>query len=79
LTRFHATFQSVTSTQAANNVSATVAYTFADLATAKDYNVYLNRMLLRPTEYSVSGSTLTISVGILGTDDEIEVSGLKFA
>ena len=79
LTHFHATFQSVTSVQATANASGTVAYTFADLATAKDYNVFLNRMLLRPTEFSVSGSTLTIAAGILGTDDEIEVSGLKFA
>ena len=79
LTHFHATFQSVTSAQATTNATGTVAYTFADLATAKDYNVYLNRMLLRPTEFSVSGSTLTIAAGMLATDDEVEVSGLKFA
>ena len=79
LANFHSAFQSVTSTQAANNVSATVAYTFADLATAKHYNVYLNRTLLRPTEFSVSGSVVTIVAGILATDDEIEVTGLKFA
>jgi len=37
----------------------------------------LNRLLLRPTEYSVSGSTLTIVAGILDTSDELEVTGLK--
>ena len=79
LTNFHSTFQSVTSGQAATNVSAGVAFTFADLASAKHYNVYLNRMLLRPTEFSVSGSTLTIVAGMLSTDDEIEVTGLKSA
>jgi hypothetical protein len=79
LSNFHATFQSVTSAQATTNVSSTVAYTFADLATAEQYNVYLNRMLLRPTEFTVSGSTLTIAAGMLSTDDEIEVTGLKFA
>jgi hypothetical protein len=79
LTHFHATFQSVTSGQAATNATGTVAFTFADLATAKDYNVFLNRMLLRPTEFSVSGSVVTVAIGLLSTDDEIEVSGLKFA
>ena len=79
LTNFHSAFQSVSAAQASANVSAGVAYTFADLATAKHYNVYVNRMLLRPTEFTVSGSTLTIAAGVLGTDDEIEVTGLKFA
>ena len=79
LTNFHSTFQSVTSAQATTNASGTVAFTFADLATAKHYNVYLNRTLLRPTEFSVSGSTVTVVAGILATDDEIEVTGLKFA
>jgi hypothetical protein len=79
LTNFHSAFQSVSAAQASANASAGVAYTFADLATAKHYNVYVNRMLLRPTEFTVSGSTLTIAAGVLGTDDEIEVTGLKFA
>lgn len=79
LTNFHSAFQSVTSAQATTNASGTVAFTFADLATAKHYNVYLNRQLLRPTEFSVSGSTVTVVAGVLAADDEIEVSGLKFA
>ena len=79
LTNFHSAFQSVTSAQATTNASGTVAFTFADLATAKHYNVYLNRTLLRPTEFSVSGSVVTVVAGILATDDEIEVTGLKFA
>jgi len=41
------------------------------------YQVFLNRQLLRPTEYSVSGSTLTISTGVLEENDELEVTGLK--
>jgi hypothetical protein len=79
LTNFHSAFQSVTSAQATTNATSTVAFTFADLATAKHYNVYVNRMLLRPTEFSVSGSTVTVVAGVLSTDDEIEVTGLKFA
>ena len=77
LVNFHSATQTVTSTQSATNVSATVNFTFADLATAKHYNVYLNRQLLRPGEYSVSGSTVTFAVGVLASDDELEVSGLK--
>ena len=73
LVHFHSDVQSITNT-------ATVAYTFADLATAKHYSVYLNRQLLRPTaEYTVSGSTVTFVAGLLATDDEIEVTGLKLA
>jgi hypothetical protein len=79
LTNFHSAFQSVTSAQATTNATGTVAFTFADLATAKHYNVYVNRTLLRPTEFSVSGSTVTVVAGVLSTDDEIEVTGLKFA
>ncbi len=79
LTNFHSAFQSVTSAQATTNATSTVAFTFADLATAKHYNVYVNRTLLRPTEFSVSGSTVTVVAGVLSTDDEIEVTGLKFA
>jgi hypothetical protein len=79
LTNFHSAFQSVTSAQATTNATSAVAFTFADLATAKHYNVYVNRTLLRPTEFSVSGSTVTVVAGVLSTDDEIEVTGLKFA
>ena len=79
LANFHSAFQSITASQATTNVTSTVSLTFADLATAKHYNVYLNRMLLRPTEVSVNGSIVTIAIGTLATDDEIEVSGLKFA
>jgi hypothetical protein len=79
LTNFHSAFQSVTASQATTNATSTVSFTFADLATAKHYNVYLNRMLLRPTEFSISGSTVVVAVGVVATDDEIEVSGLKFA
>jgi len=32
-------------------------------------------MLLRPTEFSVSGTTVTISSGVLAEDDELEVTG----
>jgi hypothetical protein len=79
LANFHSAFQSITASQATTNATSTVSLTFADLATAKHYNVYLNRMLLRPTEVSVNGSIVTIAIGTLATDDEIEVSGLKFA
>mgnify|MGYP001404880171 FL=1 len=74
-TRFHSSTQTVTSSEETTNVSSTVDYTFSDLSGAVHYNVFLNRVLLRPDEFSVSGSTLTIAVGVLAQDDELEVSG----
>lgn len=74
-TRFHSSAQTVTSSQETTNVSATVDFTFSELTDAIHFNVYLNRLLLRPTEFSVSGTTVTIAVGVLAQDDEIEVTG----
>ena len=70
LTRFHTAPTDITD-------STVTAYTFADLSGAIHYNVYINRMLARPTEFSVSGTTVTFAAGVLATGDEIEVSGFK--
>jgi len=77
LTHFHSAVQDVTSAQSATNASNTVNFTFSELSGAKTYGVYLNRNLLRPAEYSVSGTTVTIESGVIATDDELEVTGLK--
>ena len=80
LTHFHSSEQEVSGAVATANVTASVSFTFAELVGADHYAVYLNRMLLRPGEFTVSsGSTnnLTISTGVLDADDEIEVVGLK--
>ena len=77
LTHFHSAVQDVTSAQSTTNTSNTVNFTFSELSGAKTYGVYLNRQLLRPDEYSVSGTTVTISVGVLASSDELEVTGLK--
>jgi len=80
LTQYHATFQTVSSAQETANVSSSVAFTFADLSGSVFHLVLLNRMPLRPTEYSVSGTTLTIASGFgLALGDEIEVTGSKLA
>jgi len=77
-THFHSSVTVVSSGEATANASGTQAYTFSDLSTALTYQVFLNRQLLRPTtEYTVSGSTLTIVQGVLETNDELEVTGLK--
>ena len=73
--RFHSSAQTVTSSQETTNVSATVDFTFSELTDAIHYNVFLNRTLLRPTEFSVAGTTVTIAVGVLAQDDELEVTG----
>ena len=76
-TRFHSATQTVTSSEASTNATTSVNYTFSDLSSAIHYNVYMNRMLLRPAEFSVVGTTLTINIGIIDTDDQLEVTGFK--
>ena len=80
LAHYHATFQTVTSAQETTNASGTVTFTFADLSGSVHHLVLLNRTPLRPTEYSVSGTTLTLSAGLgLLEGDEIEVTGSKLS
>jgi hypothetical protein len=80
LSNFHATFQTVTAAQETTNASGTVSFTFSDLTGAIQYSVFLNRTLLRPTEYSVSGTSVTFASGFgLAEGDEIEVTGSKLA
>ena len=80
LSHYHATFQTVSAGQETANVSGSVAFTFADLSGSVFHLVLLNRTPLRPTEYSVSGTTLTIASGFgLTLGDEIEVTGSKLA
>jgi hypothetical protein len=80
LAHYHATFQTVTAAQETTNVSGTVTFTFADLSGSVHHMVLLNRLPLRPTEYSVSGTTLTLSAGLgLLEGDEVEVTGSKLS
>jgi hypothetical protein len=80
LAHYHATFQTVTAGQETTNVSSGVTFTFADLSSSVHHMVLLNRVPLRPTEYSVSGTTLTIASGTgLAEGDEIEVTGSKLS
>ncbi len=80
LAHYHATFQTVTAAQETTNATGTVAFTFSELSGSVHHMVLLNRMPLRPTEYSVSGTTLTIASGFgLVEGDEIEVTGSKLS
>jgi hypothetical protein len=80
LAHYHATYQSVTAAQETTNASGTVAFTFSELSGSVHHLVLVNRMPLRPTEYSVSGTTLTIASGFgLLEGDEIEVTGSKLS
>lgn len=80
LSNFHAAFQTVSAAQETTNASGSVSFTFSDLTGAVQYSVYLNRQLLRPTEYSVSGTSVTFASGFgLTLGDEIEVNGCKLA
>jgi hypothetical protein len=57
--------------------SVETTYNFPELATAEHYVVYVNRMLLRASEYSVAGSNVVATSGVLAIGDEIEVVGFQ--
>lgn len=76
-THFHSAPQTVTSSQETTNASSTVDYTFSELNNAVHYVAFLNRTVMRASEYSVSGTTLTVNSGVLATDDQIEVTGFS--
>lgn len=79
LAAFHTTFQTATAAQETNNVSSAVTFTFGELDSSVQYSIFLNRILMRPTEYSVSGTTLTIAAGVgVLEGDEIEIVGSRF-
>ena len=76
-THFHSSAQTVTSTESTNNDSGSVGYTFSELSGAIHFVAFLNRTIMRASEYSVSGTTLTVNTGVLATDDQIEVTGIS--
>ena len=77
MTHFHSSVTDVTAANETSNATATVNFTFSELTNAKHYVVLLNRNVMRPSEYSVSGTTVTVAVGILADGDELEVTGLS--
>ena len=72
MTHFHSAIQDVTN-------ASTLTYTFSELTNAIHYQVFLNRLVLRPTEYSVSGTTVTLVAGTHDISDELEVTGFSLA
>ena len=76
-THFHSSVQSVTAAQETDNTSSTTNFTFSELTNARHYALFINRVLMRAAEYSVSGTTVTIVSGILALDDELEVTGFS--
>ena len=70
LTHFHSAVTDIT--DASDNT-----YTFNELTNARHYAVFLNRMILRANEYSVSGTTVTLVAGTHDVGDEIEVTGFS--
>jgi hypothetical protein len=74
-TRFHSSVTDVTN-------ESTLAYTFTDLQGAEDYAVYVNRMLVRPSELTsvnLSTGVVTFASSVITDGDEIEVTGWKFS
>tara|TARA_B100001057_G_scaffold489901_1_gene577120 strand:- start:227 stop:1024 length:798 start_codon:yes stop_codon:yes gene_type:complete len=74
---FHSTAYVVTNSDYTTNQSGTVDITFSELTDSIHYDFYINRTLVRPDEYSVSGTIVTWDQGLLDEEDEIEVSGFK--
>ena len=78
LSMTHSGVYVVTSADDTGNTGSNHAITAAtlgfDLSGKEFYQVFLNRQLLRPTEYTVNGSngTVTFSADVIATDDEIE-------
>jgi hypothetical protein len=78
LSMTHSGVYVVTSSDNTGNAGSAHAITAANLGfnlSGKEfYQVYLNRQLLRPTEYTVNSSngTITFTADVLATDDEIE-------
>lgn len=68
----------VTSTQSASNDTGNVGINLG-VTGLVHYSVYINRMLMRPTEYSYNSTTgvVTFSTGTLTTNDELEITGLS--
>ena len=76
-TKFHSAVQVITEAQELANDLGTIDLTFTELTDAIQANVFLNRQLLRPSEATISGTTVTIAQNIVVLDDEIEVSGFR--
>jgi hypothetical protein len=70
LTHFHSAVTDIT--DASDNT-----YTFSELTNARHYAVFINRMILRANEYSVSGTTVTLVSGTHDVGDELEVTGFS--
>ena len=70
LTHFHSAVTDITD-------AADTTYTFTELTNARHYVVYLNRLILRANEYSVSGTTVTLVAGTHDVGDELEVTGFS--
>ena len=79
LSMTHSGVYVVTTADDTGNTGSSHAITAAtlgfDLSGKEFYQVFLNRQLLRPTEYTVNGSNgtvITFSSDVIATDDEIE-------
>jgi hypothetical protein len=78
LTHEHGDPVIVTSAQSASSDTSTVGINLG-VTGLVHYSVYINRMLMRPTEYTYNSSTgvVTFATGTLTTNDELEITGLS--
>ena len=77
VTHVHGTPVVVTSAQSASNDTAAVTIDLGE-ANLDSYSVYINRMLMRPTEFTYSSNgNVSFAMGTLTTNDEVEIVGFK--
>lgn len=79
VTHSHGSPVVVTSTQADSTSAVTIDLGVTGL---DSYSVYLNRQILRPTEmtsYNSATGECTFAVGVLSTDDELEIAGFSLS
>ena len=78
-THHHGSPVIVTSAQSSTNDTAAVTIDLG-VTNLDSYSVYINRMLMRPTEFTYnSNGNVVFAVGTLTTNDEVEIVGFKMS
>ena len=79
ITHYHGSPVVVSSAQSTSNDSGSTAIDLG-VANLDSYSVYVNRLLMRPTEFTYAANgTVTFATGTLTTNDEVEIVGFTLS
>jgi len=79
ITHYHGSPVVVSSAQSTANDTGSTAIDLG-VANLDSYSVYINRMLMRPTEFTYAANgTVTFATGTLTTNDEVEIVGFTLS